>query len=214
MYTLIGADQKEYGPADASQVRLWIAEGRADARTLARLDAGPWKPLSTFPEFADLPGMTSAGAPAASSPPPPSTPGPIGVPVPADPRRMVQAPAACLVALGAIGGLLYLGSAGVHLMGGAHFTPPEPIGNAEVERIIEFMSGAGGVIFDALGLLISAAILVGGLMMFKLRAYGLCVAAAVLALVPCVSPCCCLGLPLGIWALVVLFKPEVKSAFR
>ena len=52
MYYLIGADQKEYGPVAADEVRAWIAEGRANGQTLARLEGSPWKPLSTFPEFA------------------------------------------------------------------------------------------------------------------------------------------------------------------
>jgi hypothetical protein len=39
-------------------------------------------------------------------------------------------------------------------------------------------------------------------------------AASIIAMIPCVSPCCLLGLPIGIWALVVLMKPEVKSAFH
>jgi len=52
MYYLIGADQKEYGPVAADEVRAWIAEGRANGQTLTRLEGGPWKPLSTFPEFA------------------------------------------------------------------------------------------------------------------------------------------------------------------
>jgi hypothetical protein len=37
--------------------------------------------------------------------------------------------------------------------------------------------------------------------------------AAILAMIPCLSSCCIVGLPLGIWALVVLSKPEVKSEF-
>ena len=53
MYRIIGADQKEYGPALADQVRKWIVEGRADARTRARSEGGgDWKSLSDFPEFA------------------------------------------------------------------------------------------------------------------------------------------------------------------
>jgi hypothetical protein len=39
-------------------------------------------------------------------------------------------------------------------------------------------------------------------------------AAAIVALIPCFSPCCLIGLPIGIWALVVLSKPEVKSQFE
>ncbi|MBM3831915.1 MAG: DUF4190 domain-containing protein [Verrucomicrobia bacterium] len=56
MYKIVGADQKEYGPISADQVRQWISEGRANAQTLARFEDGPWKPLSTFTEFAPLVG--------------------------------------------------------------------------------------------------------------------------------------------------------------
>src|SRR5256884_2188133 len=38
MYKIIGADQKEYGPITADQVRQWMAEGRANGQTQARLD--------------------------------------------------------------------------------------------------------------------------------------------------------------------------------
>ena len=52
MYKIIGADQKEYGPAAADEIRNWIMEGRANGQTLARVESGPWKALSSFPEFA------------------------------------------------------------------------------------------------------------------------------------------------------------------
>jgi hypothetical protein len=54
MYKIIGADQKEYGPITADQVRQWIAENRANGLTLARFEEGAWKPLSTFAEFASV----------------------------------------------------------------------------------------------------------------------------------------------------------------
>ncbi|HTG44047.1 MAG TPA: hypothetical protein VK633_05895 [Verrucomicrobiae bacterium] len=53
MYKIMGADQREYGPAASEQVREWIAQGRANGQTLATFEGSPWKPLSTFPEFAD-----------------------------------------------------------------------------------------------------------------------------------------------------------------
>lgn len=52
MYRIVGADQREYGPATADQVRQWIREGRVNASTITRFELNPWKPLSTFPEFA------------------------------------------------------------------------------------------------------------------------------------------------------------------
>ena len=63
MDNLIGADQKEYGPVSADEVRAWIAEGRANGQTLARLEGGAWKPLSTFPEFAATLGAAPQPAP-------------------------------------------------------------------------------------------------------------------------------------------------------
>jgi hypothetical protein len=63
MYYLIGADQKEYGPVAADEVRAWIAEGRANGQTLSRLEGGPWKPLSTFPEFVGSLGTAPQPAP-------------------------------------------------------------------------------------------------------------------------------------------------------
>lgn len=63
------------------------------------------------------------------------------------------------------------------------------------------------------GFLSSIVILWGGIWMKNLRSYGLAMAASILAMVPCFSPCCLLGLPIGIWALVVLSEPGVKAAF-
>src|SRR3954471_10483372 len=53
MYKIVGADQREYGPATSEQVRAWLAQGRANGQTLASFEGSPWKPLSTYPEFAD-----------------------------------------------------------------------------------------------------------------------------------------------------------------
>lgn len=52
MYKLLGADQREYGPATADQVRQWILERRLNGQSLVRLEsATSWTPLSFFPEF-------------------------------------------------------------------------------------------------------------------------------------------------------------------
>jgi hypothetical protein len=69
MYKIIGADQKEYGPVSADQLRQWMAEGRVNAQTLIRPESETdWKPLSSFPEFS-TPG---------SSPGPGAAPLPVG----------------------------------------------------------------------------------------------------------------------------------------
>jgi prepilin-type processing-associated H-X9-DG protein len=53
MFKLLGADKKEYGPVSADQIRAWMAQGRANARTqLQAAGSKGWKPLAEFPEFA------------------------------------------------------------------------------------------------------------------------------------------------------------------
>lgn len=76
------------------------------------------------------------------------------------------------------------------------------------------MSGAVGVVFGIIGIIIGVVILLGAMKMRKLESYGFAMTAAILTMIPCISPCCLLGLPIGIWALVVLLKPEVKAAFH
>jgi uncharacterized RDD family membrane protein YckC len=52
MFTIIGGDGKEYGPATAAQVRGWLAAGRANLDTKAKaIGAEDWRPLGEFPEF-------------------------------------------------------------------------------------------------------------------------------------------------------------------
>jgi predicted Zn finger-like uncharacterized protein len=71
----------------------------------------------------------------------------------------------------------------------------------------------GGVVGAILGLCWGGIILVGANKMRKLQSHGYAMAAAIIAMLPC-NACCLLGLPFGIWAVVMLNDPEVKSAFR
>ncbi|HET7537992.1 MAG TPA: DUF4339 domain-containing protein, partial [Candidatus Didemnitutus sp.] len=53
MFTIIGADGKEYGPVSADKIRDWLAGGRANFQTRAKRDGEPdWKTLADFAEFA------------------------------------------------------------------------------------------------------------------------------------------------------------------
>ena len=77
----------------------------------------------------------------------------------------------------------------------------------------EMFEGAFAVGGAVVELAVAAFIIFAALKMKDLQQWGLVVAAAVLAMLPCISPCCIIGLPIGIWCLVVLMRPEVKSAF-
>ncbi len=212
MYKIIGGDQKEYGPVTADELRTWIAEGRANGQSQVQLDGGPWKPLASYPEFGE------ALASAAPAPAPLPAAAPLLAPSPSgsDAGRVVSAPAVCLIVstiLGMLNSILGV----VFNLTGVRFpmwNMPHENPMPELERFMEVLGGTLGTISGLVTLAIGAFILVGMFRMMKLRSHGMAVAASILAMIPCVSPCCCLGLPFGIWALVVLLRPEVKAAFN
>jgi len=61
MYTIIGGDGREYGPVSAEQVRQWIASGRANGQTRAKVfGTEEWKALDDFADFAAPPAQPPA----------------------------------------------------------------------------------------------------------------------------------------------------------
>lgn len=68
MYTIIGADGREYGPVPAEKVREWVAAGRANAQTRIKpVGSTEWTYVGALPEFGGLAPAVSA-APAAVAP--------------------------------------------------------------------------------------------------------------------------------------------------
>jgi hypothetical protein len=69
---------------------------------------------------------------------------------------------------------------------------------------------AGPVIIMAL----QAIVAVGAYQMKTLSSYRGAMTGTIISLIPCCSPCLLLGIPFGIWALIVLMDENVKSAFK
>jgi hypothetical protein len=69
------------------------------------------------------------------------------------------------------------------------------------------------IISFAVQLACSGLIFLGGSKMKQLQGYGTALAGAILSLIPCTNSCCCIGTPIGIWALMVLLNADVKLAF-
>ncbi len=69
MYRILGADDKEYGPVDAGQIRRWLREGRLTRLTRIKAEDSPdWKVMGALPEFDDLFPPLSAAPPIPSGP--------------------------------------------------------------------------------------------------------------------------------------------------
>jgi hypothetical protein len=208
MYKIIGADQKEYGPISVDQMRQWIAEGRVNAQTMVQGEGQTdWRPLSTFPEFATVAQPLPSGAPI--------------TPASSNAESLVNGPGIALMVVG----ILYALIAVLGIVGnivGWGFTAFGPAGRGagnippEFERMARHMGGAVGVVMAVAQLALAGFYILASTKLRKLESYGLVMTATILSMLPCVTPSCCcvVGLPIGIWILVVLSKPEVKSAFH
>jgi len=113
------------------------------------------------------------------------------------------------IAAGIVDVLLRLLGIGFYAANTAQFGRPGGPRGVGPEFLASGVLGIGG---DILGMAVAVLILVGALKMKSLSSYGLAMTACIVSMIPCHS-CCCLGLPFGIWGLVMLNKPEVKDAF-
>lgn len=128
-----------------------------------------------------------------------------------DAYRQVSGPSVGLLITGILGGILSI-TALISISIGTSIS--SIITHRFSDRYEELYEGAFGIGSSFVGILIAAFIIYAALKMKELSQWGLCVAACVLAMIPCISPCCIIGLPIGIWCLVILLRPEVKEAFH
>ena len=209
LYTIIGGDQKPYSSVTADDIRRWIADGRLNEQSLAKEENDTeWRPLSAFPEFAD--------ALAASSAPPPPLTAPVAgaseghdaalqlVKGPAIGLKVTAIVGLVLVGLGLVYNVLVLSGVNIGL---------QQIQDPQMQKLISKLGGGLGIVQDIIGGIVGVIVLIGAAKMQKLQNYQFALTASIVAMLPCISPCCVFGLPFGIWALVVLNKPEVKSQF-
>jgi hypothetical protein len=108
----------------------------------------------------------------------------------------------CLSFLNHAGGIV------MHFMGIEAF----PMGPAQNEAE-EIGRMVGGVVGGVVGLGADALVFFGALALLRVSSYGMAMTGSILAVIPCLSPCCVLGIPFGIWALVVLNDESVKAGF-
>jgi len=144
------------------------------------------------------------------SPPPPPAPPTAGPPA----SQQVQGPAMGLMITAIIGILLNLLSLGMNVLG-AGMSGLGNMGGSSgaADRYMQYMSGGIGIVFAIIGLAVSGFILWASMQMKQLHKWTMAVAASIVAMIPCIGPCCIVGLPIGIWSVIVLMKPEVKSSF-
>jgi hypothetical protein len=60
---------------------------------------------------------------------------------------------------------------------------------------------------------VDVVVVLGAIQMLRARMYPLAITGTLLAMIEIASGCCCLGLPVGIWSLVVLLRGDVRALF-
>ena len=70
------------------------------------------------------------------------------------------------------------------------------------------------VLCNLLSLAGSGYCLYGAWQMKTLSNYQHAYYASIVAMIPCLGPCCVLGIPFGAWAMTVLMKDEVRQRFQ
>jgi predicted Zn finger-like uncharacterized protein len=130
----------------------------------------------------------------------------------AEAESAVAGPAISLIILGSLDILLVIANL-IMSLAGVTFAPAGPGKAGGPGADVAFLTSKAYLIpSSVLQLCFAVSILMGGIKMKQLQSFGLAMTASILALLPC-GNCCCIGLPLGIWALVVLNKPDVKNSF-
>jgi hypothetical protein len=144
----------------------------------------------------------------------PPVPGGMPPPGSAGAKDAVNAPATLLIVTAIIGILAQLASIVATATGMGQQTPEQMAQMPEQFRAYMEASQRFGVVGPIIGIVAGAFVLFAALKLKNLESRGLAMAGAIVAMIPCISPCCCLGLPVGIWALVVMNRPDVSASFR
>lgn len=123
----------------------------------------------------------------------------------------VNMPATMLLVAGGLGILGQIFNLAVHF---GLFAMSLPFSGGSSAAFGALSSGIT-VVLSIMGLGVNGFIIYGAMQMKGLKNYTVAIAAAIAAVIPCFSPCpCCfVGIAAGIWAIIVLVKPEVKAAF-
>jgi hypothetical protein len=152
--------------------------------------------------------------------------------VPQNIAGKIQAPAIALIISGVASGViavLKMIYSILHIVGANPFTAGQAERLSElrkeagaemaemfdaIEKVVSLSNGPIAIVMGLVAIGLAVMTVVAGQRMKGFRSYGLAMAASILSCIPCANSCCCLGLPIGIWAIVVLIDPQVKAAFR
>jgi hypothetical protein len=153
----------------------------------------PFQSGSQFPQPNQVPGPTSQSA-----------------------HDKLKGPGISLMVVGGIG-LVTMGVVLVLTIANLFVQPDVMAGVEDLEgpaKVGYYVGFFGPLIGMALNVVFQTVVMAGGYSMIRGKSRGLCLTACVVSLIPCISGCCIVGIPFGIWGLVVLSDENVKRVFK
>ncbi len=78
--------------------------------------------------------------------------------------------------------------------------------------VLGYYVGAGAVL--GVPAIVNLLVAIGGICMVRRQLYPMALIGTFAACIPCCGPLAIMGIPFGIWAAVVLFDPNVRTAFE
>ena len=120
----------------------------------------------------------------------------------------IKIPAILMIVAGSLGLIAHIASVVI-----AALATGLAVNAGQVEPVVSSAQAAGRIAGSVIGVVVDGVVIFGAIKMLKLESWGLALAASFLAMFPCISCGCLIGLPAGIWSLVVLNDVHVKDTF-
>ena len=127
-------------------------------------------------------------------------------------KNKVVPPAIFLIVVGVLGVAVTAFNAVFALTAAPPEIPPDA-----PEFLKEMQQGSVGAVpavIQSFFVLVNLLIIVGAAMMLTFKSRTMGIVASIAAMVNVGACCCILGLPAGIWSLIILMNPDVKRAFE
>lgn len=124
----------------------------------------------------------------------------------------LKAPAIILMVLGPLGMLLFAADGFFRVLNLQN--NQAPVNGFDLDAPGVYFGVIAGLIVDCVGFVLQAVVILGAYHMLTLKNRALAFSAGVISCIPCLTACCVLGIPFGIWALVIINDSAVKQHFE
>lgn len=122
----------------------------------------------------------------------------------------IKAPAIALLVVGGLGLLVSF----INLVMAFVVEPTvDPTAPEIVQQMQRNSAGAVAALIQGAFVIVNGVIIYSMIQMMTLRSWGWALAGSILAMIDLGGCCCFLGLPCGIWSLIVLMQENTKSTF-